>query len=151
MLDIQSHSFRRLSEEGASGQAFDMALFLSRVWMYGTRMVRNPWRRSRLRGSPDATPTFSLRGDKEETWDSQVRVVPGADGARYRKSWSFAPYVAPESHTDSLYKVVWMIRASSGSNRDFNADCYSGMSDPVPRGKEGRRTLTTESAFVIGS
>jgi hypothetical protein len=30
-LDIQSQSFRRLSEDGASGQAFDMALFLSRV------------------------------------------------------------------------------------------------------------------------
>lgn len=51
-----------------------------------------------------------------------VRVVPDADGARYRKSWSFAPYVAPESHTDSLYNVSWMIRASSGSNLDFNAD-----------------------------
>ena len=28
---IQSQSFRRLSDDGASGQAFDMALFLSRV------------------------------------------------------------------------------------------------------------------------
>jgi hypothetical protein len=31
MLVIQSQILRRLSEEGASGQAFDMALFLSRV------------------------------------------------------------------------------------------------------------------------
>ena len=54
MLVIQSQSFRRLSEEGASGQALDMALFLSRVWMYGTRTVRNPWISSRLRGSPAA-------------------------------------------------------------------------------------------------
>ena len=62
-----------------------------------------PWEPGRIRNAP-------------------VKTVPGVDGTRYRKSWSFAPYVAPESQTDNLYNANWMIRASSGSNRDFNAD-----------------------------
>jgi hypothetical protein len=65
---------------------------------------------------------MSLRGDRGDIGNAPVRIVPGTDGTRYRKSWSFAPYVAPESHTDNLYNVNWIIRASSGSNRDFNAD-----------------------------
>ena len=58
MLVIQYQGFHHLSDEGALGHAFDVALFLSRVWMYGMRTMRNPWRTSRLWGSPDAVPAI---------------------------------------------------------------------------------------------
>ena len=55
-----SHALRRLSEEGASGQALDNACVRMRLWMYGTRIVRTPCSARADLGSPD--PTKSIQG-----------------------------------------------------------------------------------------
>lgn len=48
-------------------------------------------------------------------------------------AWRFVPYVAPESHAYGLYNVNWIIRVSSGSNRDFNVDWDPSTDTPAFR------------------